>query len=330
VELDRVGVELADFLDLRERVELAAWLEANGYDHAYIAEITDPDAFVTLALAASATSRLRLGTCVVQIGPRSVPMIATGASAVSTIAPGRFELGIGVSTEVIVAGWHGLTWEKPLLRAREAVTTLRSVLSGQRTDGSGEQVRSKGFRLAYPPAEPPPIFLAGLNQGMLRLAGEVADGVWLSFVPAEGIPRVREVVRSGAESAGREEPELRLSILSQVTDDLQAARAEVREALTFYVSAPVYRKALSWHGFADEMAAAADAFAQRDRQGVRRAISDRMVDQLSLIGTASQVREHLEEFVASGLSTPTICPLNKEGRELTLRTLAPAALGVSE
>ena len=203
MDAPRMGLELNDWLPMGERVELARWAEDHGFTDAYVAEITDPDAFVTCALAVSATSRIRLGTCIVQIGPRTAPMLASGAAAVDAAGPGRFALGIGVSSAAIVSGWHGLTFDHLLTRARETVETIRTVLSGERTDTAGGQVQSKGFRLAFPPATPPPIHLAALNSGMLRLAGEVADGVWLNFVPVQCIDRVVATIREGAELAGR-------------------------------------------------------------------------------------------------------------------------------
>jgi probable F420-dependent oxidoreductase len=322
MEYESLGIELADWLDVNGRVELARWAESNGFGHVSMPEITDPDALVTCGLVGASTSRIRFGTSVVQIGPRTVPMLASGAATVATIAPGRFELGIGVSTEAIIENWHGLRWEHPLTRARETVLALRKILLGQRTDEHGDQIRSRGFRLAFPPAEPPPILLAGLNERMLELAGEIADGAWLSFVPVSGLHAVRKAVAAGATRAGRPAPDIRLSIICQVTDDPEGARREVREILTFYVAAGPYRKAFAWHGFAEEMEAISVAFNNRDKEGVRKLITDRMVSDLSAIGSANQVRDRLLEYADAGLSVPTIAGLNKAGLTRTLETIA--------
>ena len=126
-----MGLELNDWLPMGERVELARWAEDHGFTDAYVAEITDPDAFVTCALAVSATARIRLGTCIVQIGPRTAPMLASGAAAVDAAGPGRFALGIGVSSAAIVSGWHGLTFDHLLTRAAR-----RSRRSGPSSPGN--------------------------------------------------------------------------------------------------------------------------------------------------------------------------------------------------
>ena len=114
IDVARMGMELNDWLDLPGRVALARWGEDAGFDAAYVAEITDPDAFVTCALAVNATSRMRLGTCIIQIGPRTAPMLASGAAAVESLGPGRFALGSGVSSEAIISGWHGLDFARQL------------------------------------------------------------------------------------------------------------------------------------------------------------------------------------------------------------------------
>ena len=87
---------------------------------------------------------MRLGTCIIQIGPRTAPMLASGAAAVDSLGPGRFALGIGVSSEAIISGWHGLDFAWPLERARETVVAVRKLLSRERSNEAGGQVRSKG------------------------------------------------------------------------------------------------------------------------------------------------------------------------------------------
>ena len=112
MDVPRMGLELNDWLTLGERVELARWAEDHGFDDAYVAEITDPDAFVTCALSVAATSRIRLGTCIIQIGPRTAPMLASGAAAVDAAGPGRFVAG----HRRLVRGDHQRV-ARPLLRA---------------------------------------------------------------------------------------------------------------------------------------------------------------------------------------------------------------------
>jgi probable F420-dependent oxidoreductase len=250
-------------------------------------------------------------------------MMASSAAAVANVAPGRFVLGLGVSSAAIVDGWHGVPWSQPLVRARESVIAIRSILAGGRTDLAGEQVRSKGFALAMPPDPAPPIFLAAANPGMIRVAAEVADGVMLTFLPVERAAEVVAAIRTAALAVDRPQPEVVLSIMCEVTDDAHRARRRLREVMLFYVSVPAYRRYLSGLGYGEEMAAAEAAFAARDRAAARLAVTDALIDSISLIGTAAQVRDRLEQYLDAGIDSPAVAAMDRDTAYDTLRALAP-------
>lgn len=311
----RLGFELTDVGSIRDRAELARWGEDRGFDDAWSAEITDPDAFVILSAAALATSKIRLGTAIVPIGARTAPHLAASAASLAQLAPGRTALGIGVSSQVIVEHWNGLPYARPLQRARETIEVLGSVLRGERTDYAGEQIRTKGFKLRHPPESPPPILLAALGVKMLELAGELADGVYLNFVPSDAIPTVLEAIGRGAARAGRTTiPEVILSVPCTVTDDAEAARADFARGLAFYLTAPPYQRALEWYGFEEEVARAREAWATRDLDLVRAAISRRLVDGIGAFGSAEHCRERVAQFAAAGVSTISISPTEPDAR----------------
>lgn len=318
-----VGVELFEWLDVRGRAEQARWAEEQGFRGVYMAEVSDPDVFVTLAAAGMVTERIRLAPLVAQIGPRTAPLLASSAASVAAVAPGRFVLGIGVSSAAIVEGWHGVPWSQPLVRARETVETVRAILAGERTDVAGAQVRSKGFSLARPVTPPPPVFLGAANDGMLRVAGSVADGVMLTFLPVDRAAEVVGVVAAAAAAAGRPRPEVVLSIMCEVTDDVSAARARLREVMLFYVSVPAYRRYLGRLGFEEEMAAAGEAFGRRDREAVRSAVTDRLIDAIALVGSRQHVKARLEQFADAGVDSPALAVMNPAAAHDTLRQLAP-------
>jgi alkanesulfonate monooxygenase SsuD/methylene tetrahydromethanopterin reductase-like flavin-dependent oxidoreductase (luciferase family) len=131
-----IGFNVAPDYSIAEQVDLARRCEELGYDDVWVSEISDPDAFVVAAAMALATSRVRLGTAIVTLGPRSVPILASAAASVAELSGGRFTLGVGVSTPAIVTGWHGIPSERPLERARESIPVLRALLGGQRSDSS--------------------------------------------------------------------------------------------------------------------------------------------------------------------------------------------------
>lgn len=317
----RLGVEVGGWVPLREVAALGRRIEEHGFDDIFMAEISDPDAFITAGLVLSGTQRVRFGTCIVQIGPRSVPMIAMGAATLATAFPGRFALGIGVSSRVIVEGWHGVPWNKPLTRADEAVRLLRALFAGESSNLDGAEISSKGFRLSYRPEPPPDIHLAALNEGMLRLAARVADGVWLNYVPRGRVQDVVRLIRDEAASHGRPTPEILLSLACYITDDAAEAEAKFREILRFYVASPDYRRALAWHGFADEMASAEAAMRNRDKQAVRAAITRELIQSICLIGNPTQVREKLDQYWGSGIATLSVGADDEPGLRSILQHL---------
>src|SRR3989441_11688214 len=201
--LPRLGASLPLPPDLEMCRRVAEHAEILGYESLWIADTgAGPDAFVVAAVAAGVTRRARIGTAVVPLYTRALPVHAAGAGSVAQLAPGRFVLGLGVSSETIVDAWGGVPFERPLTRMRETVAVLRQMLAGERVSFAGKTVRTRNFRLVSPPPRPVPIYVAALMPPMLELAGEIADGVILNFMPAEAVPRMLAHVRTGAARAG--------------------------------------------------------------------------------------------------------------------------------
>jgi probable F420-dependent oxidoreductase len=317
----RLGVEVGAWVPLRDVAALGRRIEEHEFDDIFMPEIGDPDAFITAGLVLTGTQRVRFGTCIVQIGPRSVPMIAMGAATLATAFPGRFALGIGVSSKVIVEGWHGVPWKKPLARADEAVRLLRALFAGETSNLDGEEISSKGFRLSCRPELPPDIQLAALNERMLRLAARVADGVWLNYVPRSRVPDVVKLIREEAAAHGRPTPEILLSLACYITEDAAEAEAKFREILRFYVASPDYRRALSWHGFQAEMASAEVALRNRDKHAVRAAITHELIDSICLIGKPAEVRDKLDQYWGAGIAALCVGADDESGLRSILQHL---------
>jgi probable F420-dependent oxidoreductase len=320
----RLGLEIVDWLSADQRVDAATQADSAGFDDIFMAEIGDPDAFVTAALLLGSTSRVRFGTCIAQIGPRSVPMIAASAATVANLFPGRFALGVGVSSKAIVEGWHGVPWTNPMARAEESVGLLKLLLAGERANFDGREIHSKGFRLTQPPRIRPPVQLAALNQAMLRLAARTADGVWLNYVPRQRAEAVVSIIREEAQAHRLPKPEILLSLACYVTDEPEVARAGLRQVLTFYVSSPAYRRAWSWHGFSREMADAETALNARDKEALRAAISDELIDSVSLIGSSADIRQKLEHYKKAGITSLSIGPYDENSLRFVLDELVSA------
>src|SRR5205814_6313472 len=286
--LRRLGASLPLPPDLDMCRRVAEHAEILGYASLWIADTgAGPDAFVVAALAAGVTRRVRIGTAVVPIYTRALPVHAAGAGSVAQLAPGRFVLGLGISSETIVDAWGGVPFRRPFARMRETVSVLRQMLAGERVTFDGKTVRTRNFRLVSPPPRPVPIYVAALMPPMLELAGEIADGVLLNFMPVEAVPRMLPHVRNGAERAGRGGAELEVVARFQtlVTDDVPRARTALKHMMGPYFATSVYNRFVAWCGFPDEAREIGAAWRAKDRTRNVAAVPDDMVDRLAIIGS---------------------------------------------
>jgi len=163
--------------------DIVAALPDLGYTDAWSSELNGADAFTPLALVAQWTDRLRLGTAIAGIYTRGPALLAMNAATMAALAPGRFVLGIGTSSPVIVEAWNGIELARPYQRARDTLLFLRAALAGEKVSAGYESFAISGFRLDPPPAQPPGLALAALRPGMVRLAASLADGAitnWLA------------------------------------------------------------------------------------------------------------------------------------------------------
>src|ERR687886_700713 len=214
------GVPLADHGELYRRIEAA------GYDDLWTSETAGYDGFTPLALAAGQTTRLRLATGVVNPFTRGPAVLAQHSAALADASGGRFVLGLGSSSNVIVERWNGVPFEKPLSRMRATIEALRPVLAGDRGPG--------GFKLETAPASSVPIVVAALRGKMLGLAAELGDGAFTNFLPLSGAAQVRDAF-------GAPDKELVRGLFVFGDGDAQRSRmAEFAEAgITTFVLAPI-------------------------------------------------------------------------------------------
>lgn len=311
METKRIAASLPVPPDLPMCQRVAARAEELGYESLWIADVGGPDPFVVAAAAAAVTRRVRIGTAVIPAYTRTPPVIAGAAASCAELAPGRFVLGIGASSENIVQAWSGIPFRRPLTRVRETVTTVRSILAGERTDVSGRTLSSHGYRLLMrTPAPPIPIHVGALMPPMLELAGEIADGVTLNMMPVEAVPRMLDHVRAGAERAGRDSGGIEVVARFQVcvTDDPTQARALLRAVFGPYFATSVYNRFVAWCGFDREASEILAGWQTKDRGRVAAGVTDEMVDRIGIVGTAAECRERIAAFRAAGVTTPMISP----------------------
>jgi probable F420-dependent oxidoreductase len=295
----------------REDVDLVVRAQDWGYTAAWAPEVDGPEAFSTLGALAMATD-MDLGVAVVPVQTRTPFVLGMAAMTVAGLSGGRFALGVGASSEVLVSRFGGQPFERPLSHVREVVEALRPVLAGERGTYHGDHVDLGGYRFPRPVETPVPIYLGSLNPKSLRMAGELGDGVCFNQMAPHHVPRMLDEVRSGAAAAGRELPDdfpVVARLFCLVTDDVPGAREMVRHVFAPYIATTVYNRFYRWMGYEEEADAIATAAASGDKPAMVAAMSDRIVDDLFLLGDADTVAARVSEYVDAGVTVPAIAPL---------------------
>ena len=324
----RLGIVLAGFTSapLADFIAAAREAETRGYHTAWLGEVSGYDAIVMSTVVATHTEKLHVANGVLPVQTRTPVILGMATASLNHLAPGRFALGIGLSSKTIVEQWHGLSFTPSLAQIRETVEIVRKVASGERVVHEGKHYRVKGFRLTSPPPKAPVrVYLAALGPEMLELAGEIADGVLLNWIPPEAVPASIEHLKTGARTAGRtlEGFEIASFVRTCVTDDAAAARETLARDITGYATVDVYAAFFRTAGYPDEVAQVGAAWSAGDRSGAVKKVSPRMLDGLGVVGDEAFCRARIAEFAASGLTQPVIVPFAPPGadRGALLRTL---------
>jgi probable F420-dependent oxidoreductase len=299
-----------------ERVKLA---EELGYESVYVTHIAGWESLTVLTAYATATSRIRVGTGVVPIYTRTPATMAQTAASIDEISGGRLTLGLGVSHRPVVEGWHGQRIDRPVHEMREYVAIVRAILRGE-DPPAGEKWQT-GFHLFGLDTRPRlPIYVAALSPAMLRLAGEVADGVllWLccpDYIRDVVIPEVT----AGRERAGKtlEGFDVVPAVPTALVDDPAAPHAAMRRDLLPYFGLPFYRAMLERSGFGAEIEAFDAAAGDVAQMGA--AISERFLTQLTAVGDAAAVSAGLGRYRDAGATSPCVGPIPGSDFEATLR-----------
>jgi probable F420-dependent oxidoreductase len=289
-------------------IELVKRAEELGYTDAWSAESFTTDAFSPLAAVATVTRKMRLGTAIVPVFTRPPALIAMSSATVQMISEGRFILGLGISTKTIVERWMGVPFEKQVTRLKETVQALRAAFSREKVNLDGKTVKIDGFRLDLPMETPPPIYISAQATQMLRIAGEIGDGLLTNFVTPEALPSMLKHVHEGARAAGKEPAgfDVVARIIVAVDEDADAAREVLRRSLTPYITAPQYNKFFREYGFDQEAAEIIAAWDAGDRKKALQLIPDRMVESIFVFGSADQCRKRLDQFAAAGVKTSAL------------------------
>lgn len=286
-------------------VQVARVAEQCGLSSLWVAEASSGESFVTLAAVAAATGQIGLSTGVVPLQLRTPALLAMSVATLLQVAPDRqLNIGIGFSSPAIVARWHSAEYSsRPIAQMREFVAVVRACLSGEKVRFNGDFYRVDGFRLGLPvDMDRVQILVAALNPQMLRLAGEVADGVLLNYLPLSQVDSAIGFVRAGG-------PARIFAYVHGGVGDAEAALPLVRREIFGYLTVDAYARIFERSGYGAVVRAVRDKAAAGDRPGALDEIPLELVQEIKCIGSAKDVRRRLADYVRAGVEQPVLFPL---------------------
>ncbi len=327
----------------QDQLQVVREAERLDYDSVWTAEAYGSDAATVLAWLAAGTSKIRLGSAILQMPARSAAMTAMTAATIDELSGGRMMLGIGSSGPQVAEGWHGQRFARQLQRTREYVAVVRMALARERVDYHGETLElplpdgpGKALKLMITPVqERIPIYLAAIGPKNTALAGEVADGWIPTFFSPEYVAEFRASLEEGASRAGRSLDgfDIAPTVNAFVSDDREMARNLMRPVLALYIGGMgsrkqnFYNQLVQRYGFESAAAEIQDFYLGGKKAEAGEAIPDELIDMVSLCGPADVVRDRLAAYRDAGVGTLMITPMawTTDERIAQLRAIAELA-----
>ena len=311
----RLGLYLDGDYDCQEILRYAKVAEENGYDSIWLAEdLGFRDAIVPLASLAVSTNRIKLATGILPAPYRSPALTAMTAATLDELSSGRLILGLGTGAPRFLAAL-GIDSSKPLDELREHIEIIRQILKGDPARYEGHFHNLTDVKLAFKPLRLKiPIYVAAKRSRMLQLAGEIADGVFVSdgFCSESYIRWARENVRQGLEKAGRNQGEVDFScaVLLSVSSDHDQAKENVKPAVLTILSKGYLDPFLEMWGLTvADITPACDAWFRGNISEASKRTPDALIDGSAIYGTPDQCRMKMAKFRAAGVEMPVIRPI---------------------
>src|SRR4051794_12913089 len=320
-----MGVTFASLMSLGAGAapEIAASAKDLGYSSFWTAETTGPEAFSVLAAAGAAAPGIGLGTGVLALQLRTPMVVAMAGATLQALHPDAdILLGVGISSPVVVGRWHGAAYgDRPVAQTREYVTLLKECLAGESVSFKGDFYECSRFRLGVRLGERrPKVVVGALNPAMLQMAGEVADGVLLNYLPATHVPWSVEQVRKGGDAT------IYAYVHAGVCEREHGIDAARRDLFSYAV-VDAYAANFERAGYGDSVAEVRERHAAGDREGALAAVSDEMVDGIDVMGDASTVQATMRAYVDGGVDVPILMPMpwGPDRRQVIEDTMVAAA-----
>ncbi len=297
-----------------EKVKIADEL---GFDSIWLGESWGYELFTSLADLVRVTKRIKLGAGIANVYSRTPALLASTVATLDERSGGRIILGLGPSGANVIEHWHGVPFEKPVTRTREYVEIIRTILRGDKLVYHGEFFNlERGFKLRFTPSRANlPIYIAAMGPKNVTQTGEIADGILPVYWPATKWHELREQLDEGARSVGRAPhsaaiaPYITSVLLREDADEeeRQAAYSHAAAPLAYYIGkmGTFYAQMLRRNGFEEEVQAVLAGWQQGMKAAIA-AVSPRMLDTVSIVGTPTEVVARLDQWAAAGVDEPLL------------------------
>ena len=298
----RLAYSLGSLLSVDQILDCASHLSKYHPDTIWIPETWGMENFSMLSMVSQKVNSPKIGSSIINIYSRSPSLMAMGAATVDTISNGRLVLGLGTSSMPIVEDFHGMKFEKPVSRMREYVEIIRLVLSGKQVNYDGNFFKLKNFSLLIKPLRNSiPIYLAAVNQKMVELTWDIADGVIFYLRPISELKNTIEKMQN------KKKIDVSCQLITCVSKDSQKAIDHAKKTLSFYISVgEIYRNFLAKNGFQNETEEIFQEFEKSGLEHVDEFVSDSMIESLTICGNPQECLTKLKKFKDTGLDLPIL------------------------
>ena len=320
--MSRLSYSLGSLLSIEEVLECSKKLNEIKPEVMWIPETWGMENFSMLALSSKENTFSKIGSSIINIYSRSPSLIAMGASTVDVISNGRLILGLGTSSVPIVENFHGNSFESPVQRMKECVEIIRMALRGEKINYSGKIFSLKDFSLLTKPIRKEiPIYLAAINQKMVEMTWDIADGVIFYLRPKSEMKNIIPKMQK------KKKIDTALQIITCIHKDDEKARNRAKKTLSFYIAVgKIYREFLQSTGYSEEIKIIYDEYKKQGLNDLERYVPEKMLDDLCIAGTPDNAEKKLNEFRESGIELPIIQfnPIGnvKESFELLTKTFS--------
>ena len=298
----RIACSLGSLLSVNQVLDCAQILSKTSVETIWIPETWGMENFSMLSMVSQKAPKPQIGSSIINVFSRSPASIAMGAATVDTISNGRLILGLGTSSPAIVKDFHGYEFQNPVARIKEYVEIIKLILSGNPVNYSGKIFNLKNFSLLIkPPREIIPIYLAAVNQKMVDLTWNVADGVIFYLRPMDEMKKTIQTMQS------KRKIDVTCQLITSVSHDSELAINRCKKTLAFYVSVgKIYREFLSNNGFESETRNIFEEFKKSGFKSNHELVTPQMIDSLTIAGDPKTCQKQLQKFRESGVDLPII------------------------